>query len=157
MVFTIGILEEALFEIESNFEDYKLLLAGDFNSRTAELEDFMVGDKGNYVPGLQYIINDDRDSKSDIAQCKRNNKDKISNNFGRSLVQLCGTNDMCIINGRKTGDNDGEFTYLCPSWVSVILTMSFQATTCLNGFQILMCFPSIYQSICQFCAVLKFQ
>lgn len=41
MVFTIGILEEALFEIESNFEDYKLLLAGDFNSRTAELEDFM--------------------------------------------------------------------------------------------------------------------
>jgi hypothetical protein len=70
----------------------------------------MVGDKGNYVPGLQYIINDDRDSKSDIAQCKRNNKDKISNNFGRSLVQLCGTNDMCIINGRKTGDNDGEFT-----------------------------------------------
>ena len=106
------ILEEALFEIESNFEDHKLLLAGDFNSRTAELEDFMVGDKGNYVPGLQYIINDDRDSKSDIAQCKRNNKDKISNNFGRSLVQLCGTNDMCIINGRKTGDNDGEFTYL---------------------------------------------
>ena len=112
MVFTIGILEEALFEIESNFEDYKLLLAGDFNSRTAELEDFVVGDKGNFVPGLQYIINDDRDSKSDIAQCKRNNKDKISNNFGRSLVQLCGTNDMCIINGRKTGDNDGEFTYL---------------------------------------------
>ena len=112
MVFTIGILEEALFEIESNFEDYKLLLAGDFNSRTAELEDFVVGDKGNFVPGLQYIINDDRDSKLDIAQCKRNNKDKISNNFGRSLVQLCGTNDMCIINGRKTGDNDGEFTYL---------------------------------------------
>jgi adenine specific DNA methylase Mod len=106
----IDILEETLFEIESNFEDHKLLLAGDFNSRTAELEDFMVGDKGNYVPGLQYIINDDRDSKSDIAQCKRNNKDKISNNFGRSLVQLCGTNDMCIINGRKTGDNDGEFT-----------------------------------------------
>ena len=104
----IDILEETLFE--SNFEDHKLLLAGDFNSRTAELEDFMVGDKGNYVPGLQYIINDDRDSKSDIAQCKRNNKDKISNNFGRSLVQLCGTNDMCIINGRKTGDNDGEFT-----------------------------------------------
>ena len=104
----IDILEETLFE--SNFEDHKLLLAGDFNSRTAELEDFMVGDKGNYVPGLQYIINDDRDSKSDIAQCKRNNKDKISNNFGRSLVQLCGTNDMCIINGRKTGDNDGEST-----------------------------------------------
>lgn len=73
MVFTIGILEEALFEIESNFEDYKLLLAGDFNSRTAELEDFVVGDKGNFVPGLQYIINDDRDLKSEIAQCKRNN------------------------------------------------------------------------------------
>ena len=37
----IDILEEALFEIESNFEDHKLLLAGDFNSRRAELEDFM--------------------------------------------------------------------------------------------------------------------
>ena len=45
-----------IVEIESNFEDYKLLLAGDFNSRTAELEDFVVGDKGNFVPGLQYII-----------------------------------------------------------------------------------------------------
>ena len=92
-----------------------------------------------------------------ISLTPLNNNDKISNKFGRSLVQLCGTNDMCIINGRKTGDNDGEFTYLCPSGVSVILTMSFQATTCLIGFQILMCFPSIYQSICQFRAVLKFQ
>jgi len=135
----IDILEEALFEIESNFEDYKLLLAGDFNVRTAELEDFVVGDKGNYVPGLQYIINDDRDSKSDIAQCKRNNKDKISNSFGRSLVQLCGTNDMCIINGRKTGDNDGEFTYLCPSGASVIdyVISSYNLSNWISNFNVL--------------------
>ncbi|VDI02318.1 Hypothetical predicted protein [Mytilus galloprovincialis] len=116
----IDILEEALFEVESLYDNCEILMAGDFNSRTSELNDFVTEDKPNYIPGLQYIINNDHDSKSYITQCKRSNKDKITNNFGRSLIQLCCAKDLYILNGRKHNDRDGEFTYMCANGASVI-------------------------------------
>ncbi|CAG2242681.1 unnamed protein product [Mytilus edulis] len=116
----IDILEEALFEVESLYDNCEILMAGDFNSRTSELNDFVTEDKPNYIPGLQYIINNDHDSKSFITQCKRSNKDKITNNFGRSLIQLCCAKDLYILNGRKHNDRDGEFTYMCANGASVI-------------------------------------
>jgi len=46
---------------------------------------------------------------------------------------------MCIINGRKTGDNDGEFTYLCPSGASVIdyVISSYNLSNWISNFNVL--------------------
>ncbi|CAG2232167.1 unnamed protein product [Mytilus edulis] len=52
----IDILEEALFEVESLYDNCEILMAGDFNSRTSELNDFVTEDKPNYIPDGYHIL-----------------------------------------------------------------------------------------------------
>ena len=40
----------------------------------------------------------------------RNSFDKVTNDNGKELLDICKSFNLCIINGRKTGDHMGNFT-----------------------------------------------
>jgi len=85
----------------------KIILMGDFNSRTASLDDFIKLDhtiRGNIdsLPN-QYI--------SDIMLNNRNNIDKEINEQGKNLIEMCIETKLRILNGRVNGDSLGYNTY----------------------------------------------
>ena len=42
------------------------------------------------------------------------------NTFGRSLIDMCATLDLTIMNGNCTGDDGGAFTFISPNGNSVV-------------------------------------
>ena len=50
----------------------------------------------------------------------RSSQDKILDPRGKELLDLCKTNELRIVNGRKTGDILGNFTSFQPGGNSVI-------------------------------------
>ena len=83
----------------------KILIGGDFNARTATIPDFMNEDTDD----LKY---QQFPNGYDLSVSKeRNNRDKIKNEYGKYLTELCSTTNLRILNGRTLGDLYGEFTY----------------------------------------------
>lgn len=41
----------------------------------------------------------------------RNSKDKVTNPYGKKLIELCETTNFCIMNVRNSMDREGEFTF----------------------------------------------
>ena len=69
----------------------QLYISGDFNSRTAEIRD----------------IDMYRDFPGNMLLCKhRLNNDKVTNTYGRKLIDLCRNNEMAILNGRVRIDGN---------------------------------------------------
>ena len=93
--------EDLQREIETKWATGRVILAGDFNARTAELRDIDKNIKiDNHTPGI--LLNDNRE-----------NDDKLINTYGRKLIDLCKSNSMIILNGRtrcKRGCNDKGYT-----------------------------------------------
>jgi hypothetical protein len=93
-----------------------LILLGDFNARTGNLDDFM--DCDNFVAhecGLDVysdVYFDKRDVlASDNFHVTRHNCDRTINNNGRKLVELCQILNLKILNGRCGADKEkGEYT-----------------------------------------------
>ena len=83
--------------------DCQIIIMGDMNSRTANLDDFIFNDNMKYIPVNFY-------KNSDFALL-RNNADKETNNFGHSVLNMCKHLDIHIVNGRSKSDQNGEFTY----------------------------------------------
>ena len=78
----------------------KVLLVGDFNSRTGEC--------------LEYNEPDNLDENEIPRECipvKRKNCDKVTNSMGEKLVDLCRGHDLQLLNGRMSGDSHGAFTF----------------------------------------------
>ena len=48
----IGLLEEKDCKIIDSYENVDMVLAGDFNSRTGELDDFIINDSPDFIPEL---------------------------------------------------------------------------------------------------------
>ena len=83
----------------------KLIIGGDFNARTAILPDYVNEDANdlkyqNFPNGYEISLTRER-----------NNKDKLKNEHGENLTELCTTTNIRILNGRTLGDLQGEFTY----------------------------------------------
>ena len=83
--------------------DTPLLLVGDLNSRTVELNDYCDFD-------------DDNNTKSNepptrTTPSKRRNCDEKFNQMGTKLIDMCKAHDLQILNGRTFGDRTGSFTY----------------------------------------------
>lgn len=94
----------------SRFDKYgHVVLVGDFNARTGELNDFVMNDTEDkyFDNSSDYSI----DSSSMMYNRKRMNKDKKINNQGRELINLCQGTGLRIANGRTVGDLFGEFTF----------------------------------------------
>ncbi len=56
----------------------------------------------------------------DYFDVNRQSKDETVNAFGKSLVSLCRELGVHVLNGRGTGDETGEFTYVSKVGCSVV-------------------------------------
>ena len=50
----------------------------------------------------------------------RNSKDQVYNRFGLSLIELCCSYNVHILNGRMFGDSEGNFTCTANNGTSVV-------------------------------------
>ena len=82
----IGLLEEKICKIIDSYENVDMMLAGDFNSRTGELDDFIIDDDfPDFIPELSENPSYDVDD-FDIPGASM---DKEVKNFGRDLISFC--------------------------------------------------------------------
>ena len=93
-------------------------LCGDFNSRTGGLSDMnfnVNGKDSDVIASLHNIINIPESAQNTVWQTKnRLMKDKVHNNFGKELIQLCVSSNMRIMNGFFNEQNTDEFTCHAP-------------------------------------------
>ena len=111
----IELLADKILSIMSEFPNADLLLAGDFNARTKDHMDFIADDDTDYIFGEHTAYPADEFSMS------RLNKDTGDvNAYGRSLIELCCTFNIHILNGRIFGDKEGNFTCFAHDGTSVV-------------------------------------
>ena len=92
-----------------------LYKAGDFNARTRDFRDYIPTDN------LDVLYHEVVDYESATFDLPRRNKDIIRyNNFGRTLVDLCCTYNIHILNGRCSDDSDGNYTCIVNEGHSVV-------------------------------------
>ena len=103
--------ENLLLDLASlkNLLDLPFLLAGDFNSRTGNLNDSLeLSDTERNLFCVDDFV-------SDMVQesfTKRVNQDKQINKNGRELIELCKVTELKILNGR-VGKDEGVGKYTC--------------------------------------------
>ena len=110
----ILLIENNIIEIKAEYPDCCFFLAGDLNARTCDFKDFIPRDN------LQYVFGE-TDYERDDFDIPRKNKDiDTFNQFGQSLVDLCCTFSVHIINGRLHDDTDGNYTCTANDGTSVV-------------------------------------
>ena len=87
-----------------------VLLAGDFNARTASLPDWPQGVDHHNDALLDVVVCSQAAAPVPPTCLERQNQDRGTNAFGRHLLSLCRSSDLRICNGRLPGDRDGKFT-----------------------------------------------
>ena len=96
-----------------------MMLAGDFNSRTGELDDFIINVTPDFIPELSenpsYYVDD-----FDIP---RTSMGKDVNNFGRDFISFCQAYGMHILNERVSGDKNGDIRCVANGGRSVVDNM----------------------------------
>lgn len=110
----IEILSMKLEQIITQYPEAHLFLTGDLNSR---IKDFM-----DYVPGddLNFIFGDNIAYPSDDFNMKRQTRDTQYNRFGLSLIELCCTYGIHVLNGRLFKDIEGNFTCTANNGTSIV-------------------------------------
>ena len=102
-----GSSSNPFYPLDSDIEYFSalghIMLAGDFNARTAELRDCHDDNQLRQHLNIPAIIN------SQLPD--RQNEDKVVNGYGRHLVDLALTHSLAICNGRTKGDEKGSFTH----------------------------------------------
>ena len=112
-------LEDNLLRFVNVYPDDKVILLGDFNSRTGDLPD-VIGDDTEVT---QVFINSqggDLLHDADVIP-PRVNSDKEINVFGRNLITICHEFNLCVCNGRLGNDrNLGTYTCITHNGASVV-------------------------------------
>ena len=103
---------EAFASIESEMhdlisDDKYILLAGDFNARTGELDDYLL--INHDTDDNEYPVRKSNFADNDVTQ-KRQTSDKTINTFGRLLIEMCRANNLLILNGRIDDFTSGKPT-----------------------------------------------
>ena len=57
---------------------------------------------------------------SDVFDDSRSSQDSDIHAFGKSLLSLCLSCDLSIVNGNAVGDSHGKFTYISVQGTSVV-------------------------------------
>jgi len=82
-----------------------VMITGDLNARSGVVPDYIDDDGSldvNFIDGFSADVN--------VKLPKRDSHDKTVNQYGRSLLDLCKSCDLNILNGRTLGDCSGKFT-----------------------------------------------
>ena len=133
-----------LFEVEvsnMNILHKYVLLTGDFNARTHTKADFISEDEFltehfEFDNNLRQLYNTSQILRELNFSEIRTSKDKTSNNEGNSLLQICKTNDLLILNGRCGKDaNIGALTFKNTSVIDYSIA-SAQALKFVENFEI---------------------
>ena len=91
---------------DANYRDVKFCVAGDMNGRTVCLPDYVVHDISKNLP-----LPDDYMEDNGPDMPHRTNCDKMINNYGRLLLDLCKMCSLRILNGRAGSDRGvGKWT-----------------------------------------------
>ena len=127
-----SILEQFNIELDDFSRFYKnLVLMGDFlNARTSAMTDITETDSDIYS---HIDIDPDEVFSTDSAyeigklgfNSKRKSEDKISNKYGKTLLDICKYHDLIILNGRAFNDkNIGKATCKNSSFVDYVISSS---------------------------------
>ena len=96
-----------LAEETANYQSKgSILLMGDFNSRVGTIQENWEHSNNEMQPIA------DRYIEIGNSLPKRWNSDKVHNNFGKKLINLCETLGLSILNGRVIGEDSGRLTYI---------------------------------------------
>ena len=105
----IAILEDNIIDNVLLDNDVYVLLNGDLNSRTSNVSQPVSNDEDLFF-----------DVFGDESCITRKSQDNVINPFGNSLLYMCSTLDLCIVNGTCSGDMHGAYTYICDNGCSVV-------------------------------------
>ena len=106
----ILLLENCLFDNALVNNDLFVLLSGDLNSRTSNISQY-VTIEDDFIESLHL---------SGTNSVGRKSQDGMFNSFGKSLINMCTSLNLCILNGICQGDPLGCYTYISPFGCSVI-------------------------------------
>jgi hypothetical protein len=95
----------------------RVILLGDFNARTSNLNDFIDLDNISHTNSNSYLPTN---YSADLPLIRRQNMDTSINEQGKHLIDLCIESKIRILNGRVMGDSLGSFTYYCTQGKSCI-------------------------------------
>ena len=96
----------------------KIILMGDFNARTGQSPDFIDEDSSqinNFDASNLLPANYEVDS-----EINRTNQDIVINSHGKSLLELCISSRLRILNGRYIGDSLGNHTFMSVNGYSTV-------------------------------------
>ena len=102
----LDILTQITEDIANFSENGHILLMGDLNARTAEMQDYISEDSD------KFLSTDTTDYRVDQQLGRRLSQDKLQNVplRGKQLIDLCVQSRLRILNGRCLGDTFGYFT-----------------------------------------------
>ena len=104
----ISLLENCLVDNVILDNDVHIIVNGDLNSRTSNVSQTLLFEQDHF----DFLDRHDE-------PIKRSSQDKVINSFGKSLLSMCTTLDLCIVNGTCNGDRIGRFTYISDNGCSV--------------------------------------
>ena len=112
------LLEYCLLEIHRLYGDLPIIIGGDLNARSGNLNSDMLRD---IVADTCFMT----ESGSDIVTNtnsgnERASKDLVVNNFGKYLLLMCTNFGLSIINGLMCSSFSSDFTYVVSNGCSVI-------------------------------------
>lgn len=111
-------LDDDIDEISQVFPDLPLLLCGDFNARIGDMSDLEGMNQCKHAQPLTDV--DEFLSQSERPQMERKTKDKATNKFGQKLLEVLKEHSLFIVNGRRTGDQEGEITCIANRGMSIV-------------------------------------
>ena len=129
-------LERDIYHYTNQYPNDKLIILGDFNSRTGNLLD-TVGEYDEHINLSQFNHGFFQDQAHIPA---RKNSDSVVNSYGLSLINLCQEFNLCIANGRTGSDaNLGNFTCITYNGASVVdyVIVSHSFFKCVLNFEVL--------------------
>ena len=110
------ISENYILKLLNSCTEYHLLLVGDFNSRTGNMDDFILIDNTDSIPELS----ENSTYQTDDFQVPRSNSNKEINNYSKHLISICKSYGLHLLTGRFSGDRHGSTTCIANKGFSVV-------------------------------------
>ena len=141
-------IENTIIDIKSQNSKTGICLLGDLNARTGTLSDQIETTDTMYEDGTVMLDNDDASCTTSQSRRVRSNSDKVINQMGRRLIDMCRSLNLHILNGRYGGDHDiGKPTCKNSSTVDYII-ISENLSKIISDFDILEFDRTLYDIHC---------